>query len=551
MSNLRNTVRLSSALVLLAYVVCHLLNHAALLLSVDAAEHALPYLTDLWSGAYGNALLLSAAILHYGNALWSIYVHRSLQLPSWKVWQLTLGLTIPFLLVFHAAGTVLAEDMAGISPSYSYLLLGHWVLAPWKAGFQIALLLTVWTHACIGIHFWQKSKEHYARLKPYLQAVAFILPSIAVSGYVAGGMQTRISAQQPGYAAEVLKAARVPPGLNDRIDGWVATITLCHCLLIASPFAGRSLRRWRHRRAGHPILTHVNGRRIPVVPGATVLETLHMAGIAHAAICGGRGRCTTCRVLVTKGAGDLPPSGPDEAKALERISATLDCRLACQIRPVADLSVMPLLPPDVDAAAGRMRGALVGKETLVTVVFVDIRSFTTLGETRLPYDILFILNQFFIEMTEALDLTHGHYSQFTGDGLMALYGHRSDRASSAAIDALHGVAEMLKRLDALNRRIAGELQSPLQIGIGVHFGEAIVGSMGPPHSQIVSAIGDTVNTTARLEGLTKEYGCKLILSKRAAQAAGLDMGQIPLHTIAVKGKAEQVEFYALDQVPDI
>ena len=75
--------------------------------------------------------------------------------------------------------------------------------------------------------------------------------------------------------------------------------------------------------------------------------------------------------------------------------------------------------------------------------------------------------------------------------------------------------------------------------------------MGPPHSQIVSAIGDTVNTTARLEGLTKEYGCKLILSKRAAQAAGLDMGQIPLHTIAVKGKAAQVEFYALDQVPDI
>ena len=80
---------------------------------------------------------------------------------------------------------------------------------------------------------------------------------------------------------------------------------------------------------------------------------------------------------------------------------------------------------------------------------------------------------------------------------------------------------MLRRLEQLNAQLKIELKEPLRIGIGIHQGEAIVGAMGPPRSQIVTAIGDTVNTTARLEGLTKDYDCLLILSERAAQAAGI------------------------------
>jgi len=183
-------------------------------------------------------------------------------------------------------------------------------------------------------------------------------------------------------------------------------------------------------------------------------------------------------------------------------------------------------------------------------VFVDLRASTTLGEARMPYDVLFILNRFFAEMTKALAATEGHYSQFTGDGLMALYGLDARDPAIGPLQALRGAREMLTRLDQLNSEIQAELRQPLRIGISIHFGEAIVGSMGPPRSQIITAIGDTVNTAARLEGLTKDYDCVLIVSRPAADAAGLKMTDQKQHQAPVKGRSQTVEFYALEAVPE-
>ena len=120
-----------------------------------------------------------------------------------------------------------------------------------------------------------------------------------------------------------------------------------------------------------------------------------------------------------------------------------------------------------------------------------------------------------------------------------------------AEQALRGAREMLRRLDQLNARLKSDLKAPLRIGVGIHFGEAIVGAMGPPRSQIVTAIGDTVNTTARLEGLTKDYDCALIVSLAAAQAAGLKLDGQELRHAPVKGRVEEVAFYALNEVPEL
>jgi adenylate cyclase len=254
---------------------------------------------------------------------------------------------------------------------------------------------------------------------------------------------------------------------------------------------------------------------------------------------------------VTKGLAALPPPDGLEAKALLRIQAPPGMRLACQITPTADLTVTPLLAADASAADGSVRGGLEGSERLITVVFVDLRSSTTLGEARMPYDVLYILNQFFHEMTKALAATRGHYSQFTGDGLMALYGLNDADPAQGAADAVRGAREMLLRLQQLNARLQADLAQPLRIGIGIHFSEAIVGTMGPPRSQITTAIGDTVNTCARLESLTKEYNCSLVVSRRAAEMAGLDLTGRELHEAPVKGRIEMVQFYALDSVPDL
>jgi adenylate cyclase len=198
-----------------------------------------------------------------------------------------------------------------------------------------------------------------------------------------------------------------------------------------------------------------------------------------------------------------------------------------------------------------MRAGMEGAERLVTVMFIDLRGSTTLGEARMPYDVLFILNQFFDEMSKALSTTGGHYSNFTGDGLMAMYGLYETDPAKGAVQALRGAREMLLRLDKVNTRLKADLKEPLRIGIGIHTGEAIVGAMGPPQSQIVTAIGDTVNTTARLEGLTKDYSCSIVLSQAAAQAAGLKLTGHTLHSATVKGRVGSIGFYALNEVPDL
>jgi adenylate cyclase len=304
--------------------------------------------------------------------------------------------------------------------------------------------------------------------------------------------------------------------------------------LTLAAFAARIVRDWIDRRSRRPSLSHANGRRLSLRPGATVLETLIENGIPHAAVCGGRARCTTCRIMVTNGIDDLLPADGVEARALKRIGAAPGVRLACQVRPTAHLTIMPLLTANANAADGHTRGGIEGSERAITVMFVDLRDSTRLSETKLPYDVMFLLNLFFAEMTKALVSTNGHYSQFTGDGRMG------------AADALRGARDMLRRLDALNSQLRDELSKPLQIGVGIHFSNAIVGAMGPPNSQLITAIGDMVNTCARLESLSKEYGLPIIISRQAAEAAQLDTAGLTLHRAQVRGRVADVEFYALD-----
>ena len=101
---------------------------------------------------------------------------------------------------------------------------------------------------------------------------------------------------------------------------------------------------------------------------------------------------------------------------------------------------MPLVAANASAAQGAIRGGIEGSERLITVVFVDLRGSEILGKAKLPYDLLYILNQFFHEMTKALDATSGHYAQFAGDGLMALYGLHAKDPGVGAADALREAA---------------------------------------------------------------------------------------------------------------
>jgi len=546
----RARLRLGSGLIMLAFVVMHLMAHVSLLISFDWADATLALLMEPWRTTAGTALLAAAFLVHYANALWSIYIRRSLRMPRWELWQLALGLSIPLLLSRHVAATRVAELALETSTFYSSIMLTYWYSRPWLGVLQVTALIVAWLHASIGVHFWLRTKLWYHDWLVAFRAFAVLLPTLALAGFVAAGNQTLRAAQNPDYVTATRESTHATPETAAALDHITWAALGAHVGLVGLAFGARALRNWRYRRRAPPTLTHASGRRLTILPGATVLETLRDHGVPHASVCGGRARCTTCRVIVTLGLDTLPPPQPREQAALDRIQASPGTRLACQIRPAKDLGIMPLFAADASAIDGTVRGGLEGSERLITVMFVDLRGSTTIGEARLPYDVLYLLNQFFHEMTRALVATSGHYSQFTGDGLMALYGLHAADPQRGAADALRGAREMLVGLERLNRQLRHELSRPLRIGIGIHHSEAIVGAMGPPRSQIITAIGDAVNTCARLEGLTKDFDVPVIVSRQAAEAAGLDVAGLELHEVPVKGRVAKVEFYALEAVPE-
>jgi adenylate cyclase len=550
--DVRAKLRLTSGLVMLAFVVSHLVAHVALLISIDWASTALRILMAPWRTVTGTVTLTAAFLIHYLNGLWSIYIRRSLRMPRWELWQMVLGLCIPILLTMHVVGTRVAELTMDFNPSYGSTLLTLWYIRPWTGILQTVALVVVWIHACIGIHFWLRTKSWYANWQIGFVSFGILVPTLALAGFVAAGNETmRAVTANPDYLNVIVENAN-STAASTKAGYQIMTIALSlHLGLVAVVFGARGTRAWFYHRQQLPILTHANGRKLAILPGATALETLRDHGIPHASVCGGRARCTTCRVLVTQGVDGLPKPEAQELAALKRVGATPETRLACQIRPTSDIAILPLFAADARAVDGTVRGGLEGSERLITVVFVDLRGSTTISEGKLPYDVLYLLNQFFHEMTKALIATRGHYSQFTGDGLMALYGLDETDPRKGAADAMRGAFEMLAGLERLNNQLKSEMSQPLQIGIGIHHSEAIVGTMGPPKSQIITAIGDTVNTCARLESLTKDYNCPIIVSRQAAEAAGLNVGGRRLFEEPVKGRKGKVEFYALEAVSDL
>jgi adenylate cyclase len=535
-------LRLSTGLVVALFVVGHFLNHALGVVSIEAMDRMRVGLAVWWRSPPGTVLLYGSLLTHFVLALISLYRRSTLRMPAWEAAQLILGLSIPPLLIAHVVGTRLTWTLLGHNIDYERIVGLLWS-SDWGIARQSLLLLIVWAHVCAGLHYWLRVRQWYRNLEPLAFAVALLLPAIALAGFTSAGFYLWPSVESVGGMQKYnVDLAGLSDAERTRMAAWRSGLEWAFWIALAATL----LARWLRTRIGATYqVRHVSGRVITAPVGRSILEAIRDEGLPHASVCGGRARCTTCRVRVSGGLEHLPPAGRMEAQALGRIQAPPNVRLACQCRPTRDVAVAPLLPPNAGpSSARRAQSESLGRERRIVAVFVDLRDSTHLAEGRLPYDVVFIMNQFFAEMHAALRATGGYYAQFRGDGLLALYGLES-ALPAACRAALEGAAQMQERIEQLNRSLAVDLASPLRIGIGIHAGVAIVGTLGPPDAPIYSAIGDMVNTAARFEDMTKAFGCTLVVSAEALRQAGIQPGDSPQHQVRVRGKTERLTVYAV------
>ena len=537
-------LRLGSGLVLASYVLMHLANHSLGLLSVQAMESGLQLVLRIWSNPLGTILLYGAFLLHYLLSLHALYRRSHLRMKPWEAAQLGLGLLIPPLLIGHIVATRVSREVLGIDISYEIVVTGLWQ-NNWLILRQTLVMLIVWGHLVVGLHFWLRLKSWYPRYLPILYPVAVLLPILSLLGFVRAGFTVQQLSATPGWQDAVLAPIM---DADSRQLAWIGDIKVIALSLIWGMLllvlVARGIRRLHYNRQGVYRLCYPSGQVLTATVGTTLLEAIRAAGIPHASVCGGRGRCTTCRVRIGAGLEHLDSPRETEMRALQRIGAAPNVRLACQIQPRFDLAIAPLLPANARVGEAYRPGGVQGREIRACFMFVDLRGSTALGECMLPYDVVFVLNQFFGELAIALKMTDGYYAQFNGDGLMAIYGLKSG-IQQGCRQALEGAVEMFSRLRSLNRSLQAELKQPLRMGIGIHSGEAIVGTMGPPASPIFSALGDNVNIAARLEAQTKLLNCSLVVSAITAEHAGVDLTEFPCHQVETRGRHRPVTVYAI------
>ena len=553
MKHLESRLRLGTAIVLGLYVTQHLVNHAFGIVSIDAAESYRKTVGAVFQSLPGLLLLYGSLLLHVGIALRSLYRHSSLRLPRWQALQLLLGLAIPVLLVGHAVANRGYDLLGDVDPNYYYVVTSISL----KPEFLVKLLLliaVIWLHLLIGLHFWLRLRERYRRYLAVSYAIAILIPACA---YIGIYRMWREAADwlDDGERLDQIYAANLAMPRRDiellqglEAQSWAGMAVLLLLVLLA-----RQLRLWREARRGRYRINHAEHGEINSRRGLSLLEALREARISHASVCGGRARCTTCRVRVGSGLEALPAPNDLEARALARIHARPDVRLACQLYPTSDLAITPLVMTNQSLASTLHSGGVQGHEEYVVAMFVDMRGSTDLGERVLAYDVVFILNRFFTELSSALAATHGHYAQFAGDGLMALYGLEPGRKQNACRDALAGAADMFRRVGKLNQLLQQEFGESVNMGIGIHGGDAIVGSMGPPRTPLLTAVGDNINIAARLEAKTKELGSDLVISTQTLDAGGIAYDAAAVREIELRGRNQSVRVcsYTQEQLPGI
>ncbi len=540
-------IRLACGAVLFTYLISHFINHALGNISLDALQAGVIIHAGIWQFFPVAVLFYTSALIHASLGVWALYERRQFQRKTIEPLQLVLGLSIPALIVAHVVAVRLGENIYDIDRSYPQVL-ASWLSSPLRLWAMYTVMLVAWTHGCIGLYFWLRLKTWYRPAAPWLLAAAVLLPTLALLGVFQGQRIVAASVVSPEWQAANLGPGQVgTPQQQDTLATVTNNLLIGYAVLLLLVLAARGIRIVLERRVGMISLAYEGGRTVRVPVGLSVLEASLRHKVPHASVCGGRARCSTCRIRITSDLTVLPEPSARESFVLNRLGTDGDpaIRLACQLHPTADLAFVQLLAPHGSSAnAHATHQARIGQERYLVCMFVDMRGSTMLAEKRLPYDTVFIVNRLLAAVSQAVVAAGGKPNQFIGDGELALFGLTCD-PQTACRQALKAAAQIAENIDELNQALQHDLPEPLRFGIGIHGGEVIVGDIGYRDNMVFTALGDPVNVAARLQDMTKSLSCAAIVSEDVFISAGVDAGVLTPHDLPVRGRMAPIKVRAV------
>jgi adenylate cyclase len=542
-------IRLASGVVLFAYLVSHFLNHALGNISMEALASGVYWHTLFWQSLPVTVVFYTACFVHTGLGVWALYERRQFRWKAIEPLQLVLGLSIPAMIITHVIGVRLGYSLYGHEILYPQVFFAYWIAwPPSKMWMMFAVLVISWTHGCIGLHFWLRMKTFYKTAAPYLLAAAILVPTLAMLGLYQGGRNV-VESDSVEWREENLKPVQTGTSAEKAILNNVADYFLIgYFALLALALLAKGARAIHERRGGMVNLSYGNGRTVRVPKGLSVLEASLRNNVPHASVCGGRARCSTCRIRIIGDCSQLPEPSQREAFVLGRVGANdPSIRLACQLRPTDDLSFFQLfLPHTVSAGSHGSNPTRIGQERYLVSMFVDMRGSTKLAEKRLPFDTVFIVNRFLGAVSQAVIESGGMPNQFVGDGMLALFGLTASRPE-ACRQALKAAAMIAANVEELNKFLEHDLREPIRFGIGIHGGEVIVGDIGYRDHMVFTALGDAVNVAARLQDMTKALACEVVISDEVRSTAGVPADALPQQEVEIRGRNEPMIVRAVSE----
>ena len=277
----------------------------------------------------------------------------------------------------------------------------------------------------------------------------------------------------------------------------------------------------------------------------TLLEGSLEREIPHVNACGGIGKCSTCRVYILEGVENCGNRNEEEEEMANNLNFGPEIRLACQTRLKGDIKYRRLVIDDEDLEVSSLSRPI-GNEREVAILFTDIRGFTSFSERHPPYDVLFILNRHFNQMSKIVEMNGGIVDNYIGDSLFAIFGMEDEE--DFVFKAVKSGVEMLNDVDKMKGYMQSMYQEKFEIGIGIHYGKVVSGEIGRGEKIKKTVIGDNVNLASRIESANKQAGTRFLISETVYEEVKDRVISDDFVRMKLPGKEEKYTLYEISDI---